>query len=175
MTWTAPLTFVVGETLTAEMLNQMLRDNMKEQAPAKALNRNGYFASTGAGELAERKVLQHFVNKEVKITTTSFDSHPDGPHLEVEHSGSMLVMYAARIWIDGTGIAAAAPRVIGKVSPDLDYALRQPVGRVDLVRSWSFQLYTGLTPGTDTVRLEYMTSTGDEANFHQRQLTVMPF
>ena len=52
MAWTAPRTWVVGEVLTAALLNTHLRDNMLETAPAKAATAGDVFYADDANSLA---------------------------------------------------------------------------------------------------------------------------
>lgn len=52
MAWTAPRTWVSGETVTAAQLNTHLRDNMLETAPAKVTTAGDIVYATGANALA---------------------------------------------------------------------------------------------------------------------------
>lgn len=52
MSWVAPRTWVVGEVLTAALLNTHLRDNLLETAPAKATTAGDVFYATAAGAIA---------------------------------------------------------------------------------------------------------------------------
>jgi hypothetical protein len=52
MAWTAPRTWVSGETLTAALLNTHLRDNLLETAPAKVTTAGDLTYATGANALA---------------------------------------------------------------------------------------------------------------------------
>jgi hypothetical protein len=51
MAWTAPRTWVSGETLTAALLNTHLRDNISETASAKAAAAGDIFVATAANAL----------------------------------------------------------------------------------------------------------------------------
>lgn len=52
MAWTAPRTWVVGEVLTASLLNTHLRDNINETAPAKVTTAGDTVYATGANAIA---------------------------------------------------------------------------------------------------------------------------
>lgn len=174
MAWTTPHTFIVGEAPTAELLNQMLRDNMNEQAPANALNVGGYFVSAGANSVKERRMAVATVNKGFDLTTHGEWVAGDGPEVEVEHGGQLLAWFGARIYLASvSGECSVSASVVGQTGPSFNWAVRHSITVDDLSRSMGFRLFTGLTPGTDTVRLEYHTETVN-AHVHQRQLLVMP-
>ena len=175
MAWTSPYTFATGEAVPAAELNAMLRDNMNEQAPAKATTRGSYFVSTGPNTIAERGFKEAFTGAGFNLSTMeTWTSVADGPELEVTHGGQLLVLFAARIYMFAVGgEASVAPAVVGKAGASINHAIRHSGDNTDLLRSYSFRLFTGLGAGTDTVRLEYHTEI-QQARFHQRQLLVMP-
>lgn len=52
MAWTAPRTWVTGETVTAALLNTHVRDNLLETAPAKVTTAGDTVYATGANAIA---------------------------------------------------------------------------------------------------------------------------
>lgn len=179
MVWTAPVTYVSGQPLTAAQLNTALRDNMNETAPAKALRASGYFAANGANSIAERIIRRSFVRDSISVTSSTYVSASSGPEIEVTHSGSILALWTVRLHVAAnvgpTNVACCAAEVVGQTSSSDLWALQHPGAVVDLTRAESAWLFTGLTPGTDTVRLEYRVVGGGPAVFYQRELLVMPF
>lgn len=59
MAWTVPSTFVDGYPLTAAQLNTLIRDNLLETAPAKAIAAtNGYFVTETPNRIGYRAVVK---------------------------------------------------------------------------------------------------------------------
>ena len=185
MAWTAPLTFLANEVLDASDLNASIRDNMLEMATAKANLAGQYFASSGPNAIEPRMVLQQTAINSTATQSNNFIQQPNGPAINVTHSGSILAMWSARMYRYGSGIGPTSTanlscEVTGQVNASLAWASRHPgvgpeiVGDTDVARQSGHHLFTGLSPGTDQVRLMYSTSAGS-ANFAQRVLIVMPF
>lgn len=172
MSWNTPITFITDETLTAEQLNQMLNENMNETATAKAQGRGGYFVSDSSDSLAFRKPVVDFVPGHIEITNTGFVSS-DGPEVTVEHSTGLFALWGVRIYNSGGTGSCDISVSGGGASPSINNSVRWPGEREDIVRFMSFRHVTGLTPGTSTVTLQYVTS-GGTANFAQRRLLVWP-
>jgi len=170
----------VGQIPTAADLNALLRDNMNETIPAKASRRSGYFASAGTNALAERHILRAtaFETKDMTMTSTSFASHPKGPSLTFEHSGSFLAIYSARLYTvtgsSGTGGWCAVAPASSEESASLNYSVRNHGGDDALFRAQAQHLFTGHTPGETTVELQYQVETGT-GRFAQCELIIMPF
>lgn len=178
MAWTAPVTFVASQPLTAAQLNAALRDNMNETAPALATLAASYFASVDTNLLAERRMESAYVSEVVTTTSASFVALT-GPSVEVTHSGSLLAVWNSRLHntanIAATNTANVSCEVVGQTSASLTWALRHPSDDSDLYRAMSFHMFSGMTPGTHTVRMMYSVIGGGPANFHQRELIVFPF
>lgn len=178
--WTAPVTFVSNAVLTAAQLNAAIRDNMNETAPAKAQHASGYFTSNAANSISERLIESALAKYSLSVTSSSYVSSPaTGPEVEVTHSGTILALWSTRLHVGAnigpTNVAACAAEVAGQTSASDLWAIKHPGAVEDLFRAESSWLFTGLTPGTDTVRLMYKVVGGGPAVFYQRELIVMPF
>jgi hypothetical protein len=172
MSWSTPYTAAASEVIPAEIWNSMLGDNMNEQAVAKARQPNAYFVSTGPNALEPRRLTEESTAAKITTTSTTFVDI-NGPWADVEHSGTILVWFGARI--DTTaGTACVSPTVVGQVDASPDWGLRSGGAVASLLRDGCTHLFTGLEPGTDTVRLEYSTTSGT-ATFGQRRMVIMPY
>lgn len=96
MTWTTPMTFVAGTTLTAAQLNVHLRDNLNETAPAKATTSGRLFVSTAANTLAERAVTDATVTTTQTTTSTTYANLTTvGPSVTVTTGTRALVLISS--------------------------------------------------------------------------------
>lgn len=181
MAWTAPITFVNGVPLTAEMLNASLRDNMNEMATAKALIANSYFVSNGTNNITSRRLILSEAPNEFGTSSTSYVASglPPGS-ATVPHSGSILAMWSSVIYkTEAGGIGAGATgnvscEVTGQVAASDAWAARYAGGSTDIARISSYRLFTGLSGTSARVRMMYSATSGT-ARFYQRQLICMGF
>lgn len=178
MAWTAPITFVNG-MLPASQLNQMLRDNMNETAPAKATTAGGYFASSGVNTIAERQVLNTAYYERFGVTSTSYVSLPGNLRIQnVAHSGSLIALWTARMYVFSspsvTNTACVSCEVTGKTTAADSWATRTVGGDSAFIRGMGFHHFTGLGASTtDQVRMMFRTVAG-QSNFSNCELIVFP-
>jgi hypothetical protein len=182
MAWNAPITFVNG-VLPASQLNQMLRDNMNETAPAKATTFGGYFVSSGVNTIAERHVLStEFIDRFGTISTTYSavaGSTNGGIRIQnVAHSGSLIALWTARMYVfsspSTTNTACVSCEVTGKTSAADSWATRTVGGDNAFIRGMGFHHFTGLGASTtDQVRMMFRTGAG-QSNFSNCELIVFP-
>jgi hypothetical protein len=182
MAWTAPVTFVNG-VLPASQLNQMLRDNMNETAPAKASMIAGYFASSGTNSIAEREVLStSFYERFGSISTTySAVAGSTGGGIRipnVAHSGSLIALWTSRLYVwSGVALGNAARvscEVTGKTSASDSWAISTDGDDTNAIRGMGFNYFSGLGASTsDQVRMMFRVGSG-QANFSNCELIVFP-
>lgn len=179
MAWTAPITFVNG-MLPASQLNQMLRDNMNETAPAKATTAGSYFASSGLNSIAEREVLNTSYYERFGTTSTTYTAAaPGGIKIQnVAHSGSLIALWTARMYVFSspsvTNTACVSCEVTGKTSAADSWAVRTVGGDNAFIRGMGFRHFTGLGASTtDQVRMMFRTVAG-QSNFSNCELIVFP-
>ena len=115
MAWTAPMTAVAGNTLTAAQWNTHVRDNLLETAPAKATAAGRIFVTTAANAIAERVVDSETVATSQTTTSTSYtDLATTGPAVTVTTGARALVFYGAEMEnTTSTALSAASVAVSG--------------------------------------------------------------
>lgn len=177
MTWTNPMTFVAGTTLTAAQLNANLRDNMLETAPGKATTAGRLFVATGANAIAERPVSDAFIATIQTTTSTTYtDLTTVGPTQTVTTGTSAFVIIRS-------GLSNSASGNDCFVSVDVSGA-----STVAASDAWAIQfrstsatnglgaavthLFTGLTAGSNTFTCKFRVSAGT-GSFQNRTLTVI--
>lgn len=184
MAWHAPTTWVANAVLTAAQLNQQLRDNMSETAPAKATTAGSIFAATGANAIAERRVVTSTVSTSgVQTGTTSYGvilngSNPSpGPSVTLTTGANALIWINARGVVNTSGDQALASVDVSGAS-DINSADSRAIifnSTVSSRQGICLQLAT-LTPGSNTFTMEYKISTntaGHTATFQDRTIVVM--
>jgi hypothetical protein len=184
MAWTAPRTWIAGETLTATLLNAHVRDNMLETEAALATG-GGYFVGAALNDLVERKPKQATVSTSQTTTSTTYTNlATTGPAVTVTTSDRALVIWSANFsnnTAGGSGGAAntwMAPAVSGATTDaatDGDALQGQ-----DLVANRSRQymkskFYVALTPGSNTFTAQYRVTGATTGTWSDRRLLVFPF
>lgn len=182
MAWTAPITFLDGDPLTAAQLNVFVRDNLNETGPGKATTNSRLLTTSNVNSIEERQwatayVADSFSATEYFPVTENGDGTEYGPTVTVEHSGRVLVMYDAyiRVLVNENGGSAVCGPVFNGSSRDstTDNVIR--TGRESGMRAGSSTIYYG-EPGLLTVTLGYGVSRqGDTTLFSHRRLTAIPF
>jgi hypothetical protein len=173
------MTAIAGSVFTAAQFNTFVRDNLAETAPAKATTAGAYFAVSDTNQIAQRVPAQQgFVAPESTTSASYTDLTTPGPTVTVTTGVQALVAVTAEIG-NNTGSAA------GKVSVEVsgassiaatdNNALRQEsAGGSEFQRCSLVYLQTGLTPGSNTFTMKYIT-VGGISTFNFRNLLVMPF
>lgn len=183
MAWTAPVTWVANTVLTAAQLNQQLRDNISETAPAKATTAGSHFAVTAANTIAERQIRTSTVATSAQQTgitgydlllTTGGNPSP-GPAVTLTTGANALIWINARgLSSVSTGQALASFAVSGAstISESDGRAIIFP-GTLSGRSGICVQLAT-LTPGTNTFTMTYKTANSSHtATFQDRTIVVM--
>lgn len=167
------MTFVDSTALSASQLNIHLRDNMIEQAVAKALNADTYFVTEGRNILGVRSQQTSFIFTQESTTTGTYDDlTTPGPAVTATTGVSAIVMMAYTHsgfpvigWM-GYAISGATSR-----DPSDSDAVRQASGLPTRIAIAT--LASDLTPGSNTFTAKYKASGGSEV-FSNRHLGVWP-
>lgn len=174
------MTAVAGSVFTAAQFNTFVRDNLSQTAPAKATTPGAHFAVSDTNEISERvPVEQTIATSETTTSTTFTDLATVGPALTVATGPSALVFFTAEI----SNNTASQP---GRVSIDVSGATTEGAdgskvlrvessGTAEFGRCSVARLFTTLTPGSNTFKMQYCTVGASTAVFAQRNLIVIPF
>lgn len=179
MSWTAPMTFVANQVLTAAQLNTHLRDNVLETEVAKAVTIGGYFVATGKNRIAERLVLINRVNTTQGTTSTSYtDLETGGPTLTVNTGSRCFVITSCgKESSVANGKAAMSWEISGATTRPADDQVANSIsgcGLLGPIRSANFDLLTTLNPGENTFTCKYKSDSTGTATFRHRMIAVIP-
>lgn len=179
MAWVAPLTWTTAQVVTAANLNQQIRDNMLETAPAKVTAASQILVSTGPNALAMRAMQVAEVTTAQATTSTSYtDLSTAGPAVTVTTGVFSLVSVAARMSNDAAGtscFAAVAITGASAIAADDAQALQfESSAAFDLSRSSVCYLVSGLTAGSNTFTMKYKVSAANSGTFANRRLSIIP-
>lgn len=181
MTWSAPMTAVAGATFSAAEFNQYVRDNLNETAPAKATAASQLFVSTGANAIATRvPTAASIVTAESTTSDTYVNLTTVGPSVTVTTGTIAIVLFAASHSLSGTdraGLTSVAVSGASSVAASDNWSiLTDGVTAGNYVRSSGSHVFTGLTPGSNTFRLQYRRGAGavTTATFQFREISVIP-
>jgi hypothetical protein len=175
--WTTPLTAVANSALTAAQWNASVRDNLLETAPAKATTAGRLFVSTGANAIAQREITTATVNTQETTTSTSYvDLATVGPQVTVTTGTRALVMWAAQMKNASSSTSTrAAVDVSGATTiaaADTDDIIIDGLAANNEIRCSMFKLYTTLTAGSNTFKVQYKVG-GGTGTFLDRQICVI--
>lgn len=177
MAWTTPLTAVANNALTASQWNASVRDNLNETAVAKATAAGRIFVSTGSNALAERVISEHSITTAQTTGSTAYtDLSTVGPQLSVATGTRMLVAFTAQMQNTSANTSVRA-------GVDISGATSQsPSDSIDLyidglpanqqMRNSCVHLYTGLTSGTQNVKMQYKVG-GGTGTFSDRTMVIV--
>ena len=175
MAWNPPAAFTNGAVLTAAQLNQ-IRDSLLETAVAKATTAGRFMVATGLNSVAERAISDATINASVSTTSASFVDL-GGPSVTLTTDTSAMVHWAAQIDSATAGavgyvsIEVPTSSVTASTNNAIIYTVSAAGNTARLSMSWHI---TGLTPGTNVFRLEYLSGGGQTVNFQRRHLWVFP-
>lgn len=182
MAWNAPMTFVANTPLTADMLNQQLRDNLKETLPGKATRSGSYFVVNNTNSVRERYRSGQTLVTACTVTGTSYTDPSTGsvgPSVTVETGTCASVWIRAETWATDVrvstrmGVAVTgASRVNASDSACL--ALYASLG--NRIQGSHMVMFDNLTPGMNTFTAKYRVSSGGgTGNWRFRQISVFPY
>ena len=177
MAWTAPMTAVANSVFTAAQFNTHVRDNLLETAPAKATTAGRLIVTAGANSIVERAIASDAIATTQTTGSTAFtDLATVGPSVTVTTGSSAILLWSALM---SNSTAAANTYVDYAVSgatsrsPSDASSLRfkSDTGGQEL-RAGQVMYEGGLTPGSNTFKLQYHVN-GGTGSFGDRRLTVI--
>lgn len=180
MAWTAPRTWVTSEIVTAAIMNSHVRDNLLETAPAKAAAAGGIIATSGANSVVNRLIVTDEIQTSETTTSTSYtDLATAGPDLVTLSTGTTALILITAYMANSTAGAKcyAAVDVSGATSssPSDQRSIRfESSAANDEARIGGAHLYTGLTPGGNTFKLQYRVTAGT-GTFANRTIIGLSF
>lgn len=181
MAWVTPRTWVTNEIVTAAQLNEQIRDNMNETAPAVTFSASpGHIVGNEAvNDLVYRLVVNNAVATAQTTTSTTYtDLTTVGPARSVSTGTSALVCWSARVRNATVGgISYVGLTISGATSSAAADALAlqfEAATSNQIMRAGVAQIYLGLTGGSNTFTMQYRVSAGT-GEFAQRNLSVIPF
>jgi hypothetical protein len=176
MAWSAPMTFVANTALTAAQLNQYLRDNMLETAPAKATTAGYHFVTTGPNSIAERAIEGDWIATAETTTETSYtDLNTLGPSVTCVTGTKAIYIMSARMSHSAGGSLRASIEISGASSIEAGDAreLTVHIGHNHQNKVGTTYFETGLTPGTNTFTMKYRVQDEGTGTFAERHLIVI--
>lgn len=180
MAWTAPMTAVDGDLLTAIDYNVNVRDNFRETAPAIASAPGSIWVVDGGNRIIERQIGNDYVTTENNIKTfqnTFAEVQVAGPMVSLKTGTHAIVSYSCEMMnrVDNAQ-ANASFEVSGAttIKPSNEYRLVH-----DAVNpyKWTRQSVTTrvtLNPGWNTFRMKYHTGNRGPIHFRRREIVVLP-
>lgn len=177
MAWTVPLTWVDGVMATAAQLNAQLRDNLLVSEAGVANSTTGPIVATGANAVTTRVVDDAIVETAQPIISagTYQDLATAGPSVTITTGAQAMVWINAYVSHTGTN---QSTRVSFEVSGATTVAasdtwaiFTQTTGAGIAQRMGRARLVTGLTPGSNTFKMKYLSATTG-ATFRWRRIQV---
>lgn len=181
MAWTAPSTWVANTPLTAAQLNQQLRDNLLETAPAKATSQSSYFVGNGLNSIVERVPKWATVSASATTTSTSFTTTlsggSQGPEVVCDTGSTAKVTVSCRMQNASASFMCAMSFDISGSSSiaatEANAVRMESSGTSEFCRASAVSIVTGLTPGSNTFTAAYSVAGGTGA-FANRDILVEP-
>lgn len=152
-------------------------DNLNETAPAKATVAGRVIVTTGTNSVAERQVEQAIITTQQTTTSSSFtDLTTPGPTVTVTTGTKALVWFAAQmsnsVSSTVTQCAVAVSGASSVAASQTDDLYNDGLAAGNANRASVVHMFTGLTPGSNTFKLQYRVNTGT-GTFYDRTLGVM--
>lgn len=177
MAWTTPLTAVSNTALTAAQWNASVRDNLLETAVAKATTAGRIFVATGTNSIAERAISAQTISTSQTTTSTSYaDLATVGPAVAVTTGTQALCFWEAQMSCSvsntsvRSAVAVSGASTFGASDSEDLYIDGLPAGQQ--IRAAAFQMWTGLTGGSNTFTQKYKVGAGT-GTYLDRQLAVI--
>lgn len=172
MAWTSPITWVANAILTAAQLNQQLRDNMLQTAPAVSTTDGWHIVTSGTNSVAEREILDDVVETGQSTTSATFtDLATLGPTVTVTTGSLAMVWINARIDNTGTNPTHASFAISGDTTSAAIDGRSIVNGTTTSIRA-GVSTRVSLTPGSNTFTMRYRVD-GGTGTFSNRRIQVM--
>lgn len=178
MSWTAPITWTLGQQVAAAQLNAQLRDNMLETAPGKATTAGAHFVATGANAIAQRLCQTATVatSQDTGGTTGSYTNLTTaGPSVTATTGVLAFSMAACQITNDTTNVNTFFSVDISGATTDAASDTRAAIWAATANQPFRYTVTTlhSLTAGSNTFKIMYKANSNNGV-FSRRTLNVMP-
>lgn len=180
MAWSAPITFVAGNVLTAAQMNA-IQANLLTTAPALATAggaSGAIFVPTAANAIAQRLITQTEVLTSESTTSNTYVALATAQAVTATTGTQALVMVSAQFAQvtpgNTTNMAYAISGATTVAASSVWAAIWQTTTSNYFGAFSRIYLHTGLTAGSNTFTAQFQTSGGTSANFRNRQIAVIP-
>lgn len=178
MAWTTPKTWVANQVLTAEELNEQLRDNMAACMPSLAKKDGEMFFTEHEGKIAARMITSALVNKSEETASTSYtDLATVGPTVTVETGPAAWVFFRAFLANNTDNAQSCMSFAVSgatTLAADDSYSIiLDGIDTGNAVMCGTAALVE-LTPGVNTFTSKYRAGGAGTMNANRRFLTVLP-
>jgi hypothetical protein len=174
MVWQAPITWTVGQTVTAAQLNAQIRDNMNLAPAALATTAGSFFVATGTNAIAERFTLTAVIaTSETTANTSYIDLATVGPSVTITTGPQALVFTTCTMSNSGANDTRTSFDITGATTSAPTDSRGATAGAGNNIRATAVHLMA-LTPGSNVFKQMYRVSAGT-GTFSQRNQTVMAF
>lgn len=179
MAWTAPSTWVAGNVLTAAQLNQQLRDNMLQTAPALASAAGQLFLATAANTIAARTPDVDLIATSESTTSTSYTAlATPGPIATCTTGTKAWVQISSTLTNATLGNSATQSYAISGATTlasgdGWSLSMTPYASNIFFANSRGL-LIEGLTGGSNVFTCQYKSAAATNANFRSRDITVIP-
>jgi hypothetical protein len=173
------MTAVSGSVFTAAQFNTFVRDNLLMCPASIASTPGSLFVTDSSNSVVERIPVTANIATQEAVTATSFSDAPTpGPSVTAVTGQHAIIVISAEMGNVSSASAGCLAGVLisGATSevPSFNNELRQESnGTAEFQRCSTFRLHTGLTPGSNTFKMQYMTLAGT-MNIAYREITVLP-
>lgn len=180
MAWTTPITWVAGNTLTAQQMNQQVRDNLNETAPAKAAVEGRLLVTSGANSIVERDPRENGVAASESTTSDAYtDLTTVGPAITVTTGTRAIVVVTSFIRSDTADQGGAMSYEVSgassiAASDGNSLQLRSPGLTAGAQKASRLNLQASLTAGSNTFTAKYKRVGTGTATFSGRTFTIIP-
>lgn len=179
MAWTAPMTAVFNNVLTAAQWNTYVRDNFNETMPGKATTAGRHFVSTDKNAIAERAITSAEVTTAQTTTSTSYANlTTTGPAVTVTTGTKAALFYGCRLENSTAGAQTwFSVAVSGATTTAANDEWGGLMDGITAANQWDFsmfKMFDNLTAGSNTFTMQYRVTTGT-GTFANRQIAVIAF
>jgi hypothetical protein len=180
MAWSTNKTWSPGEDLTASLMNQYVRDQLDETAPAIATAAGRLIVTDGVNSIVERLPSPGYIATAETTSSASFVDLPSlGPQVTVTTGTLVLIAISVRCSnsVSGGG-AIAGVNISGATTASAAtteaYWATSSAANDDYQGSYVY--LRAVTAGSNTFKLKYAApSAVGIATFRDRRLAVIPF
>jgi len=178
MTWTVPITAVIGSLFPSAVYNQAVRDNLLQTMPALTTTLGSTFATIGTHQLEERVPRADYDSGSSTTTSTSYTDLPAGVGPTVScQTGTMAAVFLFCNQNNTGGVDSAcwmALEISGATTQAASDSFALQLQKQAGQHAGACFLIDTLVPGLNTFTAKFRVSAGTGL-FSSRRLAVWPF